>query len=248
MIRASLIAKLFLILCASTFNVRVKAGRIEEPRGCLSQNVECAVYNPTGALVFNMQDNEVRLAPGASIVKKGPDVLRIVRGNVLIKAKSGLRVEGLFASMYVKDGGVLVESSDDSMKLTNMSADVRYRPRGYETDLELPKGLMNEMGRVSTSGEATAAYPRSMGLKPLIDIWAKCFKKNEFKILQKDFENFLTHWKAGLDFVGPWYRETVTREIAEHEAELERQKRVREAREREEKYYREMFKRKNFLD
>lgn len=240
--------KILVIIFASTFDLRVRAARIEEPRNCLKENVHCAVYSPRNSELFKMQDNEVRMAPGSSVVKKTPDVLRVVRGDVLIKAKSGLTIEGLYGQVRVKNGDVLVEAGNEMMRITNLTGEVRYRPRGHGSDLELPKGLMNELGRVGTNGEAISGYPRSMSLKPLMDVWAKCFKKSEFKILQSDFENFLTHWRVGLDFVGPWYSETVTREIAEHEAELARQKRLREAREREEQYYREMFRRKNFLD
>jgi hypothetical protein len=196
-----------------------------------------------------MQDAEIRLAPGASVVKKSPTLLRLVRGSILIKGGDGaLKVDGLFGQVDVKGGDALIESGDDLMSLTNISGDVHYRPRGADNDLDLPKGLMNEMGRVGTDGQAMTSYPRSMNLKPLIESWSKFFKKDEFKIFQADFEHFLPAWRAGLDFVGPWYRETVAREIAEHEAELERQKRLREARAKEENYYREMFRRKNFLD
>jgi hypothetical protein len=233
----------------STFNVHVRAGQIQEPKKCLSKNAECAVYNSSGAFAFKMQQAEVRLAPGASVVRKAPNLLRIVRGDVLVKANSEfINVETLFGRVAVREGAALISAGDDAMALTNLSSEVRYRPRGGETDLDLPKGLMNEIGRVGTDGQALSGYPRSMSLKPLIEVWSKCFKKQEFKTFQADFEHFLPTWRAGLDFVGPWYRETVTREIAEHEAELARQKRLREAREKEEGYYREMFRRKNFLD
>lgn len=246
--RFFLFLKICVFVLVSTIHVRVRAGRVEEPQGCLHKNIECAVFNPSGVLVFKMQESEVRLSPGASIVRKGPNHLRVIRGNVLVRVKGGMKVESLFASLDVSDGGVLVEASDDLLKMTNLSADVRYRPRGHESDLELPKGLTNEVGLVTTSGLSMSGYPRTMSLKSLLEVWAKCFKKNEFNILKRDFETFLVHWKAGLDYVGPWYRETVSRELAEQEMEMERLRRLREAREKEERYYREMFRRKNFLD
>jgi hypothetical protein len=242
-------AKILIIVCASTFDIHVRAARIEEPKNCIEKNIECAVFNSTGSFFFKMAGSEVRLSAGASVVKKAPTVLRIVRGNVLVKAKSdALKIENLFTQIDVKDGAVLIEAFNDEIKITNLSGEVRYRPRGTETDLDLPKGLMNEVGRVGSDGHAISGYPRSMNLKPLIEVWSKFFKKDEFKTLQADFEGFLPYWRAGLDFVGPWYRQTVTREIAEHAAEVERQKRLRAARAVEENYYREMFRRKNFLD
>lgn len=243
------VAKALLIFCAFFVEIRVRAARIEEPKGCLRANKECAVFNSSGTTTFKMQNAEVRMAPGASIVKKAPDLLRVVRGNVLIKTHdTNLRVESLFGDAKVSGGDVIVEATDDMVKIVNLSGEVRYRPRGTEADLDLPKGLMNELARVATNGQAVSAYPRSMSLKPLVETWSSFFTKKEFKILKADFEQFLPHWRAGLDFVGPWYLETVTREIAAHKAELERLRRLKEARDREENYYREMFKRKNFLD
>ncbi len=249
--------RFFLILACSFMQVRVHAAEvhsravevIEEPQHCLKQNIECAVHVKAHNFMFKMNQVEVRAANGSSVIKKTPHLLVVARGEVAVKAyEDSCEIETLFGKINVAKGSVLLEVTDNQVRVTNIGAEVTYQPRGESKTLELPKGLMNEMGRVNSQGQAKTSYPRSMSLGPLIKVWSGLFKKSEFSILKDEFEAFVPHWRAGLEFVGPWYLETVTREIAEFKAEQERLRKLKAIREKEEGYYREMFRRKNFLD
>ena len=240
----------FVLFFALSFvEVRVHAELVTSPRNCLKGLLLCTIESSKDASVMNFGAGEIRLLRKSQVTRINAHRIKVIGGDVLIKAGDRpIFVETLYARFEVKNGEAMVSASPDKVVAKNLTSRVTYSILGSREKLDLPAGLQNDFGPVDPQGLAKTQYPRSLPLTGLIETWARFFVRSEFEIFKKDFEAFLPKWRESLNFVGPWYLETVNRQLADQREEEERRARLKAKRESEENYYREMFRRKNFLE
>ena len=243
------ILTLLLFLTVSFLDLRVHAEALTLPKGCLEKPISCSVQAEKNAFGFQMRGGEIRLLKNAQLKKVNAYRLQHMSGAVLVKAsEKPIVIDTLYARVEVQSGSVLIEKVENQIRAHNLSGDVRFQLKGATEKMMIPEGLLNEFGPVQANGRASSQYPRSISLSGFVEMWAKFYVKNEFESFKAEFETFLPKWREGLKFVGPWYLETINRQLADQKEEEMRLQRLREQRLKEENYYREMFRRKNFID
>ncbi len=241
--------RVFLFVILSFAEVKVKAELITQPKNCLKNLLTCSIRSENDAASLNFGAGEIRLLKNSEFTRMNAHRVKIIKGQVLVRATSRpIFVESLFSRIEVKDGLVLVDATEDRVVVNNLTAEVNFIPMGSREKVNLPAGLLNEFGPVQTSGVAKSQYPRTMPLTGFVEKWARFFVKSEFETFKSDFEAFIPKWRESLALVGPWYLETVSRQLADQQEEEMRLQRLKEQRKKEEDYYREMFRRKSFYN
>lgn len=242
--------RLALLLVCSFVQVRVRADLLEQPKNCVKSLLTCSLAaESNGEVAMLSKGTEVRFLKGGEITRINAKRIKIIKGDILVRATDKpIVVETLFSSVVVTSGLALFQAQPERVLLSALTADVQFTPRGSKESIAIPKGLQNEVGPVRKSGVAQSEYPRSMALHGLVEKWAAFYSQAELPIVKADFEKFIPSWRESLDFVGPWYLETINRQVAEQEEADQRRMRLKEERMKEENYYREMFRRKNLVE
>jgi hypothetical protein len=241
--------RLFLFVSLSFIQVRVKAELVTVPKNCLKNLLTCSISSGSDAAALSFGAGEIRLLKDSKITRLNAHRIKILKGQVMVRATGrAIHVDTLFSRIEIKEGLAIIDANDERILAHNLTAQVSFLPLGSREKIVLPAGLLNEFGPVQTSGVAKTQYPRSMPLTGFVEKWARFFVRSELEIFKSDFETFLPKWRESLALVGPWYLETINRQLADQREEEDRLKRLREQREKEENYYREMFRRKNFFD
>lgn len=242
--------KISAALLVFTINVKVKAISIESPQNCNKAGgaaVGCAIYTESNIELFKTPTVEVSLVRGASVVHELPGQIRLVRGLIRAKAHGSTTISTLYGELKWADGEILVESIDSLVKFTNLSSsDFKYHPRGEGVDHSLPVGFSTYLAKITKSGVAEAGYPHPAEIEPLIKKWSKVYSRSEKSQFVSDLKNFMSSWHEASKLVGPWYLDTVRREIASAEAEIARKARLKALREAEDNKLREMFRERVF--
>lgn len=241
--------KLSLILFFSFAEVKVHAELLEQPKNCLRGLLLCSVAADQNAQSMKILDGEIRFLKGAQLSRINAKRVKLIAGDFLIRAgEKSVTVETLYSTVVVTSGLAMFQTQADRVILSSLTAEVQFSPKGSKEQIVVPKGLQNEVGPVRKSGIAQSAYPRSMALNGLVEKWTQFFTQREFSIVKEDFEKFAPSWRDSLNFVGPWYLETINRQVAEQEEAEARKMRLKEERLKEENYYREMFRRQNLIE
>jgi hypothetical protein len=239
--------KLALVILVSVLEVRVHAMPTEYPKNCLESEESCAIQNEKNAQFINTQAASISLGEGASLNRKSDSEFQLIRGTFKVYAKSDVKLLTLFGEMTLTEGDVLVEVKDQVVNFTNLSADLKYSPRGESQNYNLPVGFSMYLSRITKTGVAEAGMPRPAEIEPLIKIWSRLYSRQQKSQFISDLKEFMVSWRAAIQFVGPWYLDTVQRSIASQEAEDARRARLKAEQDRENNKYREMF-RKRILD
>lgn len=241
--------KLSLILFFTFVEVKVHAGILEQPKNCLKGLLLCSVSADQDAQAIPIQDGEVRFLKGAQLSRINAKRIKLIKGDFLVRAgEKPVTVETLYSTVIVTSGLAMFQAQAERVVLSSLTGEVRFSPKGSKEQILVPKGLQNEVGPVRKSGVAQSEYPRSMALHGLVEKWTQFFIHKEFQIVKDDFEKFIPSWRDSLNFVGPWYLETINRQLAEQEEAEARRMRLKEERLKEENYYREMFRRRNLVE
>lgn len=240
---------LFFIFSFSEFHVSAAENFVMVPKNCLSKAISCSLKSEIDANSFSFAGGEVRLIAKSLVRRVNAYRLELVSGAVLVRASSKpIVVDTLYSKTKIVNGLALIEFNQDRVVAQNITADFEFQLKGGRESVSLPKGLFNEFGPVSESGVARSHYPRTTALSGFVEKWARFFSRNDFLIFKSDFEAFLPYWRDSLSLVGPWYLDTVNRQLAEQKEEEDRIQRLREERQKEENYYRELFKRRNQIN
>lgn len=241
--------KLSAILFFTFVEVKVHAEILEQPKNCLKGLLICSVVADQNTQSIKILDGEVRFLNGAQLTRINAKRIKLIKGDFLIRAGAKpVTVETLFSTVIVTSGLAMFQAQAERVILSSLTAEVRFSPKGSKEQILVPKGLQNEVGPVRKSGVAQSEYPRSMALHGLVEKWTQFFTSAEFSIVKADFETFVPSWRDSLSFVGPWYLETINRQLAEQEEASLRRMRLKEERLKEENYYREMFRRRNLIE
>lgn len=242
--------RIALLIICSFFQVRVHAELLQLPKNCLKSLVTCSLAGEAnGDKAMLSKGTEVRFLKNAEISRINAKRIKLIKGDILVRATDKpVVVETLYSTVVVTSGLALFQAQPERVLLSALTADVQFTPRGSKESIAIPKGLQNEVGPVRKSGVAQSEYPRSMALHGLVEKWASFYLQAELSIVKADFENFIPSWRESLEFVGPWYVETINRQVAEQEEADQRRMKLKEERLKEENYYREMFRRKNLVE
>lgn len=241
--------KFTLIILFSFVEVKVHAEMLELPKNCLSGLLMCSVSADENAQMIKIAGGEIRFLKGAQLSRINGHRVRLVKGDFLIRATDKpIIVETLYSTVVVTSGLAMFQADPARIVLSALTAEVQFSPKGSKEHIQVPKGLQNEVGPVRKSGIAQSEYPRSMALHGLVEKWTQFFTQSQFAMVKDDFEKFVPSWRDSLNFVGPWYLDTINRQLAEQEEAAARQVRLKEERMKEENYYREMFRRRNLVE
>jgi len=248
--------QIFVFLLIFALDVRSRARAIDAPAGCTKTGGVCAVLSDSGLLRKAMPWGELRAGEGSSYIVVSDSEIRLIRGHFLIDSKSSeknptkitaAKVSTLYGDFKVRAGQTFFDVKDAIVSFTNISSELTYEPLGETQFYDLPRGFMNYLTKVTSKGVAEAGYPRLAELKPLIKGWGSLFASTEIGKFRTDFDAFSVHWSKAQKIVGPWYTETVEREIASERAEEERAARLREIQRQENAKWKKMFRERNYL-
>ncbi len=249
-------------LVASVIDVRVKADSLNErpveiPGGCwsrLEQNTKnsvCAFLSGKARHLMKLPFGSLRMSPEASLVitrARGETTVRLVRGIFWLNARTPIKVRTLYARVRVANGELLIGAQDRRSDITNLTADLNYRPRGSTRVFPLPKGMVVTIGRVATTGVARTEFPRTANVKTLLRKWARVYSESDINEFQRRIDEFLPAWVQATEDVGPWYTQVVNRELASAEQEKERKARLLSKHRAEIKRLRNLFRAQNFMN
>jgi hypothetical protein len=256
------IIKLLLVLAVTVVNVKVKARSVELPNNCRNTKRECTIYAEKQIEKLATQSAQIVISRGATVTRTKEQQIKLIRGLIRVSSNSLQHLQGqsgsqkahfttnvhtIYGDIELSDGDVLIEASDSIVKLTNLSSgNMMYHPRGEDRAHHLPKGFATYLAKVTSSGVAEAGYPHPAEVDMLVARMARVYSRSEKAQLRNDLEQFRTAWREATRIVGPWYLDTVKREIASELEEKERQARLRAAREAEDRKLREMFQQRIF--
>jgi hypothetical protein len=234
----------FLVFAA---DVRVKAHVVEAPKNCSKSKNVCAILNDSGVLRRKMSWGSLRVSEGSSYIVVSETELRLIRGHFLIAAEKPVKVSSLYGDFKALSGQSYFDVKDQIVSFTNLTASLKYQPLGETQFYDLPAGFMNYLTLVNSQGIAEAGYPRLAELRPLIKGWGELFSSAEIGKFRADYRQFSESWSKAQKVVGPWYTQTVEREIAAEKSEEDRQARLREQHRLESAKWRDLFHERNYL-
>lgn len=245
-------SKLLLVLAFSFMDVSVKSGTLSLPNGCVEVSEACAFLVKEKNLNLHFPNGEVRILPGSSVIRSGASELNLVRGRLLVSTSGELTIKSLYGEIQPTYGLHLIEASDDEVTIYSVKGDLEYKPRHsphVNTDvLRLKPGFQVSLGPVSVDGVANVKIPDVIPIQSFLNLWSSFYDKQERSEFLELARQFQPTWRRASQDVGPWYVEMIQREIAKIRAEEDRIRRIREARQKERNYYREMFRRRNFIE
>ncbi len=240
--------QLLLALFVFTLDVKVRARVIELPHGCVKGEAACAVLNLSGVLKKKMVWGDLRVSEGGSYLITSANQLRLIRGHFFVEAHEPIEVSTLYGVFKVKFGRAFFDVRDQIVNFTNVSSsDFKYQPRGDQQDYELPVGFANYLTLISTNGAAEAGYPKIAELKPLVKGWGGLYGQGEIATFKSQLNTFALVWTKAQKIVGPWYTDTVNREIAAEKAEEARLAAIRARQRAESEHWRALFRDRNFV-
>ena len=242
------ILRMTLFVMAFTIKVTVKAEVIQEPKGCHNQAVTpCSYFIQSHHEVIQWNDHKFRLSKGTSFIRNAVGEYKLVNGEALIESEKELIMSTLYGKVKLEAGRALIKTGNRKTDFYSLAGVLKFQPRGMDEYTFLPVGFSNFVGRVLDTGIADTGYPKPAELDILLPLWAKFFTKSEKDILQAQMSVYREPWRVAVEQSGPWYVDTMKRQIAALEAERERKRRLRAAKLKEQNYFKEMFRRRNNL-
>lgn len=259
------IAKLFIIFLVSfselsiSENINQEAAKnklqgIDEPKDCIKNHVlPCAILNEAKRLTFIHFGTKVSIGSKTTIVLLSNNMIQIINGNVWIYSKSrdsefivkseygSVKSEGLIHTFFAK--------SAEIFEIYPLRGKVSVYPVGDKgrDGLELRAGYRSQLGPVAVNGRAFYEFPQPANLKGLLKRWAHLFDGDPDQLV-KEVSAYKEPWLQAAEESSRWQKEIAQRMIASYEEKQKKIQRQREARLREEKALRNLFRKKNYLD
>jgi hypothetical protein len=238
-----------LFLLGFSLDVRVHAAVLQQPAQCLQKETKpCAIFARSGIYTLKGQGWSFRLQEGGAVTLINANRIRLVTGRLDVTAKANLLVETLYGDVAVQGGEALLDMTSKAVKVFGLSDSVKYRPRGADDFSVLAVGFQQSMGRVDHTGVAVSGYGSPAVTDQLVPLWSGFYSKNEINLLKDRLKAFQPAWHRAVEAAGPWYKETAQRQIASLEEQRRKERQRREALLKDQQFYREMFRRRNFME
>ena len=264
--------QLWVFLLVSILDVRVRAARpLDEPKNCLHlAGRSCALHARHEMEKFRSEHGEIRVLPGATVLRMSEGEYRIVRGLVHVHASrsfssggegagaakasgaataAGLRIHTLYGDLTVRGGDVLINAQDTRVQFTNLSADaLKYSPRGDSQNYDLPVGYSTYLSRVASNGIAEVGFPKPALITELLKEWSRAYTPSEITLFKEKVQSFQPQWRMATESVGAWYSAVALRMISEEKADDARRARLKAMQEAEDKRFRDMLRERIFFE
>ncbi len=240
--------RLFLFVFMFTVDIRVIAAtvRLPESRSLLQEPAEClrssesAVSCAVGTrehekASLEIGDAKIVLDRSTAVVRLHEDEIRLVTGQIWVKAKSAFSVRTEFGLIKVEPGEYWFDRDRDKVRVAVVRGLARLHPRGAADELEVTAGLENWLGRVDGSGEARRGIPVAIDFKAHLERWARLYP-GSVKDFQEEAQVFRKVWLSASQLASEIHQALFERKVASlraaHEKEEEARRRY-EARTRE---------------
>lgn len=233
-----------------TVEVRVQAqALISVPPNCLEKN-ETGVCTLTTKNLFNFSESgvQLRVEPTSVVQKKSAQNWVLMLGKVFLDSEKETLIESLYGEVKVEQGKAIFISDRKQLKIYSLSGQVLYRPKGNDSFHNLPAGFMQKLSRVDSTGQSGSLIPQPILIDEVIPVWSTFYKAAELPSFRADLMDFRTTWSEATELAGPWYLATIERQVASLEKERELERLRKKKAQKEQLYFREMFKRRNFMD
>lgn len=240
---------LFVFFLSFSVEVRVHAKVLEQPKQCVSKGVRpCTVFVQSERWMTANKNWTLRVQTAGAITLLDDHRVRLVTGKLDAEAQSKLLVETLYGDVALDGGHVLMDLNSEKVMIYGISQNAQFRPRGANQFTALMAGFQQFMGRVDQTGHAASGYGAPAVSADLVELWSGFYSRKEISEFKDRLVDFRAKWKHAVDAAGPWYVETANRQIASLESEREKQRRRREAIRKDREFYKEMFRRRNYVD
>jgi hypothetical protein len=194
--------------------------------------------------------SEFFAAPDA-VVRWSHDHARVTvaKGLVRVGRAGELDVETLFAKFGRSEGAqYILRVEADQVRVVSLSGTLRYQPRGRSDWMSLPAGFEQVIGRVDSTGEARTRIPTpAKNLSVFLD-WTQLLKRTDLAEFRSIWPQFAESKRLAADGAGRQTASLIENLIADEQARKDRLEETRLRAERERLYFREMFRRRNFID
>lgn len=241
--------RLFLFVFVFTVDVRVLAKTVQlpearsllqEPAGCLNTVSTSAESCAVGTRAWekgtlSLGDSTVVLDRSTAILRLAPNEIRLVSGQIWLKAKSAFEVRTEFGSMKVEPGEYWFDRDREKVRVGVIQGLARLYPRGAKEVLEVTPGLENWLGKVGESGEAQRGIPVAIQFKSHLERWARLYTGSR-KDFEEDARAFHEVWLSASEYASEVHKTLFESKVASLRAEHERMEAARrrsEARTRE---------------
>jgi hypothetical protein len=227
--------------------LRVKAA-IDDPKDC-SQNSsvsKCLAKSDKNFESLSFSRGKVQFTKGSIAERQSNESVKVMSGLFSLVSDGELSVTSLYGDVILeKNAKALIEVKQHAINIVSIDGQVYYQPRGEVKKYNLPNGFATYMSRILSGGVAEAGFPRAAELDNLIKNWSQFYKSSEFEAFRVDMQSFKTKWDEAVKLTGPWYKDTYERELASHNAEVERQRLWAEKQRRDEEKYKTLFRKRS---
>lgn len=219
---------------------------IDEPQGCLRALETFCSVRTSSREKFKLQlgQVEVVLDAATTVLIRSQDEVSLISGTIWVKAEKGFVVRSEFGQVKTAGGEFWVSRArGEGLWATAIKEDLQLAPRGLIQEIVLQEAEENWLGRVSKDGVAQTGTPRVLDFPEHINRWARLYPgpKDTF---EQEVRTFKYTWKKVSEENAKLHQDLSNRRIATIDSEKRRQDEIRRAQEAENKYLRDLFRRK----
>lgn len=248
----SLKAFLLVLMCFCTFNSKLLAKEIitltnatqltQIPDSCLKTREICALKtSPNEKFKINFGNSQIVLDENTAIIRKSETSLVLVSGQIWVRAQSAIKIETEFGSTETDVGNFLILSKAKKMDVQSIDANLILKPKMPQKALRLEAGERNWLGPVDQNRNTTSGVPLPVRPQELALNWSRLYTGTK-KDFEKDFKNFFALWSSSSEKLAVHHAEITQRQLASIEEEKARKKRIKADQDREDRRFKEWFR------
>lgn len=244
------ILKVCLLFIAFSVEIRIHAKSEVSLDACkkhsFGESLSCVVMNPSpSSLVKKNPGVRVSLGEGA-VVAAAPGVLKWVKGEGVVSAERYLEIESQFGHVICqKECMVGLARSEESLSVYALSGELQVLNFDRSERLVLDEGGALNVNLIGSNGKSGWSQPYSM-TKAKLKALTSTHLKHLVSLEQAQY--IYKNWERGLERYSKLYQDRASRKISSYEQGLERQRKKKAAREKEDRELRELFRKKSLLD
>ncbi len=220
----------------------------QNPAACLDRKDLCSFKTSKDEkFKFKFGENQIILDENTALIRMNEKQLVLVSGQIWVKATDEVVVQTEYGTATASNASFLARNFDKKMDIKAIDGELILKPKMSLGEIKLEAGEQNWLGPIDKNRVATSGVPLPIRPSELVVSWSRLYTGTKTQF-ESDFKNFFVLWSGASERLAKLHKEITQRQIANIENEIERKKKIKADRDREDRRIKDWFRKRSLSD
>lgn len=199
---------------------------------CVSlANSKDAISARKGMVQHKLEFGEILLADQGVIQNVSSHSIRLLRGTLMVDAKSEVQIETIFGQVNVPEGQVWFIVEGNQLIVKSISSHVLITSKSGQS-IEVNRGFESWVGLINSQGRNEIGVPKAIDFPKYLQFWAQYYRGPKKKFIEKA-NQLREELNVAVVESAELYQNMINRQIASVEEEKAERARIAELKKKE---------------